>query len=580
MSVSLKGGPSSFKSVSAVVVLALGIVILIVALIVIALTALVSWIAGWFDKNISMEMYTYLVQVWQPPIGGENCVKCNELRYGCSEYQCHALGQSCNWINDEQESGICVWDNIGDSKPPIISPDKSVLNENYDYFPMEAISPPERGVYIKYLDSDINGCIPAFTNLTLGIYTDEPAICKVDIQRRANYSSMMFPTNHGGIPAYNHSLFLPSSAFPSASALNALNITIEQGSEDNLFYFRCIDTNGKPTTSNFLMEFCVDQGPDLAPPNITGTSFAHEPAYIGHGIESTYFEVYINEPADCRWDFQDLNYEHMNYNMQNCSQNAGDYFKGLDYGCSGNLTGIQSEESTNYYIRCKDQPWLELTEPFSRNKNEQSYILTLLGAPPLVIDEILINDKENGILIKDSTNTIPVEIKIKTSAGAEEGKSKCYYKLEGFPTFEEFFNTDAVESTQMFYLEATAQGKEYSIPVKCEDIAGNAQFSEANFTLEKDITAPEISRVYQENGKMKLITNEPAECVYSLLTDCDQYLFEDGISIESDNGFEHYLDWNDDTNTYVKCVDMYGNQPIANNKYVCSIILRGSEYSS
>ena len=94
------------------------------------------------------------------------------------------------------------------------------------------------------------------------------------------------------------------------------------------------------------------------------------------------------------------------------------------------------------------------------------------------------------------------------------------------------------------------------------------------------MTAPEISRVYFEAGKLKIITNEAAECVYSILTDCN-YLFNNATQIESSSdGLMHYLVWDTETDMYVKCKDKYGNQPIVNNQYQCSIIVRGSEFSS
>jgi len=536
----------------------------------------VGWVAGVFQAD-SAEIFTYVVNIWQPPSGGDNCLKCNDLRYGCSEYQCHSLGQKCEWINNQQESGLCVEDDPTDITPPIIFADDSYLREGYSFSVNNAIAPPEKGVFVIYEEGD-NHCLEPFKNLTLGIYTDGPAVCKSDIKRQPNYDSMRFETEQGSIPAYNHTIFLPSSAFPSASALSTLGIVIEDDSYDNRFYFRCEDTNGNANLVNFLIEFCVEAGPDLNPPIIEGTSFTTNPAYVSYNTTERFFEIYTSESADCKWDFQDLEYDSMSNNMTWCSQNYSETFNNnsLQHGCNGTITGIQNQDHTNYFIKCRDQPWLVGEEAYLRNANDQPYVLTILGAPPLQIDEILINNKPNNSIIEDNTDVVQVELKVKTSAGALEGQATCSYDLNGLG-FVDFIETGTTESTQSVWLDANNTGIIYEIPIQCKDIAGNIANDLVRFTLRKDVIAPEVSRVYYETGKLKIITNEPAECVYSILGGCG-YLFEDGTEIQSsEEGLEHFLDWDTEIDMYVKCRDKYGNQPIVNNEYVCSIVVRGSD---
>ena len=550
-------------------------IVVLVVIIVIALVLLVSWIFDLLGANLSDEAVIYNVNIWQPAVGGENCLECNDLRYGCSEYQCRASGKSCVWVNDEQESGICVWNNSGDGKPPIIKPDESVLKIDYVYDKNNAIAPPDKGVYLKYQKAT-DKCVPAFTNVTLGIYTDEPAVCKADMIRQHNYDSMRFSTDQGNVPYYNHSIFIPSSAFPSASAFSSLGILLEQGSEENYFYFRCEDVNGNSNIANFLITFCIDKGPDLTAPIITGTSFPTNPAYVAFGNTQMPIEIYTNEPADCKWDFQDLHYDKMAYDFSNCSQEMDQYLRGVDYGCQANLTGIQNEESTVYYFRCKDQPWLEQEDPFARKVNKQSYIFTLLGAPPLIIDEVLMNDKSNPAVLKDNTDTVQIVFSVKTSAGAEEGKAECFYDYRKDQNYIRFSNTDATISTQPLWYEA-GEGSpiSYELPIKCADSAGNQANITAEFSVEKDTTPPEVARAYYEEGKLKLITNEPAECVYSNADYCN-YVFENASIMNSgqDNS-HHFVEWETQMNYYVKCKDIYENKPAPNQ---CSIIVKGSDH--
>ena len=544
----------------------------IVAAVVVVVAMSVYLLASYQDY--SQEIYTYTSHLWQPPKGGENCLKCNDLRYGCSEYQCHASGKSCDIVNKGTSEEACVWVNENDMLPPELTAIKEVLGTGYSYIPAEATLPDERGVKIIY-NANADGCIPPFSSLLLGVHSNEPAACKIDTVRKANFTDMLGYMSEGTASVYNHTVFLPSSAMPSNSSLGDVGLSI---SEDNeyTFYIRCEDTNGNPTTSNFLMQFCVDNGPDTMAPIIESTSYPQN-GLISFNKTTIPLEVYINEPADCRWDFQDLDYSKMNFNMTDCSQKAGDYLKQYYYGCKTDLTGIQNEKINKYYIRCNDQPWLEnLPEKkHLRNENKQSYVLSLTGTPPLIIDEILINDKPNGALIKDATDTIKTIIKIKTLAGAEEGKAKCAYQINNEYIY--FYNQGVpefiLENTQEFWL---TQGN-YNYSIRCEDRGGNTVYDNAFFTVERDTDAPEISRVYKEDLNLKLITSEPAECVYSAVG-CS-YEFEDGSLLNSlEDGLTHFVAWDTKTNYYIKCKDKYGNYPVPQDQ--CSIVARGSEYFS
>ena len=545
---------------------ATGIGIFAAVVVVVAMT--IYLLASY--QTYSQEIFTYTIQSWQPPKGGESCLDCNKLRYGCSEYQCHSFGQACEIANKGTTDEACIWVNENDILPPTLTPMNSVLREGFSYIPATAVLPKERGVKIVYGE----GCIPPFTSLVLGVETNEPANCKIDTTRKDNLTDMLSYMQEGSANVYNHTLLIPSSALSSNSSLQGTGLEIENN-QDYVFYIRCEDTNGNPTTSNFLMEFCVDSGPDTMAPIIESTSYPQN-SFISFNKTTIPLEVYTNEPADCKWDFQDLDYSLMGYNMTDCSQQAGDFLSQYYYGCKTELSGIKNEQTNNYYIKCKDQPWFE-TNPDKRhlrNENKQSYVLSLTGTPLLIIDEILINDRENGAMIKDATDTIKATIKVKTSAGAEEGKARCAYEINDKYIY--FFNNGVpefiIENTQDLWLEEGT----YNYSIRCEDIGGNLDYSNALFTIKKDTSPPEVSRVYHEQGNLKLITNEPAQCVYSNLG-CN-YAFEDGSEIDRDvDGYYHFVTWETQTNYHIKCKDKFGNYPIPQDQ--CSIIVRGSGYS-
>ena len=52
------------------------------------------------------------------------------------------------------------------------------------------------------------------------------------------------------------------------------------------------------------------------------------------------------------------------------------------------------------------------------------------------------------------------------------------------------------------------------------------------------------------------------------------YLFGDGIAMQSLEKNKHQIDWDTDRTFYIKCEDEFGNQPLPNE---CSIIARPFE---
>jgi len=103
-------------------------------------------------------------------------------------------------------------------------------------------------------------------------------------------------------------------------------------------------------------------------------------------------------------------------------------------------------------------------------------------------------------------------------------------------------------------------------------LGGNSDTESVSFSVETDTDAPMVVRAYKEETYLKIITNEPAVCVYDV-KDCG-YTFEDGIKMTTMDDINHYTDWNTKTNFYVKCKDEYEKQPSPDE---CSIIIRPFE---
>ncbi|MBU4308177.1 MAG: hypothetical protein KJ566_00070, partial [Nanoarchaeota archaeon] len=439
------------------------------------------------------------------------------------------------------------------------------------YEEFEITSPPERGVrIINTKTEDPKKCVPAFTSLEIKVQTDEYALCMIDTKRKESMEQMTKLMDEGNYLTLNHTLFIPSSATASLEQLENMGYVLEEG-RDYGFFIKCKDDNGNENPLHFLVEFCIDDGPDTNAPIITGTS-KEQKDFIKFNETETPLTVYLNEPATCKWDFEDKEYNLMGYNFGSCSSPES-----LTYWCSGNLTGLKNDQENKFYIRCKDKPWWTEKDYEEKNvkqfANEESYPFALKGTRSLYIDKITINREESGAKIKDSANPTKVTIEVKTSAGAEEGVSTCSY-LTSRESWSEFSNGGTFEPSYKNFESFWLSAGTYKREIKCSDAAGNSDTAEINFTIETDREAPIIVRAFREGTSyLKVITDEEAECVYSL-NNCN-YEFEDGIEMMTNDNLEHFEDWNTNLEYSIKCKDEYGNQPEPNQ---CNMVVRASDF--
>jgi hypothetical protein len=496
-------------------------------------------------KKTDTEIITFTCYPWDAPTGGNYCEKCNNQNLPCSEYQCRSLGQSCQLVNKGTDEERCVWVNEKDVSFPIITPWNGALKEGYSYSPDNAISPPDKGVYILKSNSK---CIGAFEPFSFGITVNEPAKCKIDYLRKETFDEMNYYFGGSSTLKYNHTQVM---SLPGPESEE--NLTMQNNGNYELFV-RCQDANGNYNIGNFVFKYCVEKGPDTTAPLIVATNLLNNMP-ISSGQTAIDLEVYINEPAECKWSRTDQPYDNMEEKMS-CSNSVFEMNAQMLYKCKTKLTGLKDEQANDFYFRCKDQP----TKPEAdRVTNAESYKFTLIGTRPLVLYDAGPNET-----IKDSTETVKVTLTAKTSAGYNEGISNCYYS-ETDDNYIMFFNTDSYTHSQDLYL---SEG-DYSYYIKCIDLGGNSDTERIYFHVESDSEAPEIVRTFYENPYLKLITSEDATCVYDVVN-CN-YLFEDGISIRSSNKMNHFIDWDTKKTLYVKCKDEYGNQPAPDE---CNIVVK------
>lgn len=508
-------------------------------------------------KNTRYDDYKFTCYPWDAPTGGANCQKCNTGNFPCTEYQCRSLGQGCALVNKGTGEELCVWNNSRDVTPPVIQPWIDVLTNGYRYIPDNAISPPDRGVKIVPQNNN-SGCIEAFTPITFGITLDEPAKCQLDISNQASFGdATAFYFNGSSTSKMNHSQTIDIA---SPASLAAENITLQNGGLFTL-YAKCQDANGNSNTGNFVFKFCVNQGPDTTPPSIVTTSIVNGNP-IAFNTTAVNLSVYVNEPATCKWSQTDQSYNSMENNMSCSTSSMQVNAQGL-YPCSTTLTGLKNSVNNDFYFRCKDQPWLAGTANDSqRNVNSQSYKFTLKGTQPLVITSV----GPTGT-IKDSTNVIKVTINATTSAGYNEGAAICSFSDTGNNgSYIQFFNTGTYKHSQDLFLSPG----NYTYYISCNDLGGNTDTNTTSFTVESDTSPPIVVRAYHDGNYLKIITDEKSRCVYgtSSSTGCN-YLYGDGISMQSVEDTVNQVAWNPDKVFYIKCADSFGNQPLPNE---CSII--------
>jgi hypothetical protein len=498
--------------------------------------------------------FTFTCQPWDAPTGGNKCEECNKGLLPCSEYQCRSLGQACELLNPGTDDEKCAWVNRQDVNPPIIEPSESYLLEGYQY------GTQTTGVTVEYREATAPYCARAFTPISFGLTLNEPGKCKIDLLRKDNFEDMSFFLS-SGLLLYNHSYAM---TLPSPSALESENITIENDGEYEL-YVRCQDANGNYNKANFVFKFCVSTGPDTTPPLIVTTDPLSGRPIGNEQTEVENVNVYVNEPAQCRWSHEDRSYDSMGEEMSCPMSLSNINAQGL-YPCTTTLTGLKDNTENKFYFRCKDT---------ADNLNEESYEYSLIGTEPLVIDWV---KPEEGSMIKDSTEAIKVTLEAKTSAGFDEGRSLCYYSATGdTEDYVMFFDDGEIDKYQHAQDLWLPEG-DYNYFIKCIDFGGNSDVKETNFSVESDLNAPLVIRASHRETFLKLRTNEPARCVYDIKYEtlpCD-YAFDDGtpMSTESAENLVHLTDWDTKKTYYVRCQDEFGKQPAYGD---CSIIVKPSK---
>ncbi|MDP1695311.1 MAG: hypothetical protein Q8L29_00155 [archaeon] len=499
-------------------------------------------------KTEKLKLVTFQCLPWEAPIGGTNCEECNkDVFRPCSEYRCRSLGQACQLLNVGTSGEKCTWVNPKDVKSPTIKP-TAPLTDGLKYVP-DTTRPPALGAKIIRSAAG-DGCLQAFTPLEFSVETNEPAQCKVDYNHTINFEGMQYFFGESNYFEYNHTQHMKLPGLDTGTT-GALSPIIKNDGTYSI-YVRCRDANGNENVDEFSFGFCVGKGPDTTPPRIEGTSII-DGSPVQYNIDHVPIEVYVNEPAECKWSRIDKAYKDME-NPMTCATQSYQINANLAYTCSGTLTGIKNLEENKFYFRCKDQPGKPDNE---RYENTQSYPLTLKGTQALNIIKV-----EPNMTLYGSTSVIIVNLELETSNGAEEGKAKCYFSSTGtIDSYIPMWETDNHIHKQSLDLISGS----YKYYFRCIDAGGNADEASTSFSVFVDRSAPKITRIYKEGDNLKVVTDEKAECVYSL-SGCN-YNFNDGLKfsyINPDDKTVEVTPWKATNVYFIKCKDEFGNMPLPN----------------
>ncbi len=493
---------------------------------------------------------TFECKAWTQPTGG-NCEFCNNNpQKPCSKYRCESLGSNCKIVNEGTGYDECV-SIQGEDGPPRLSPDEKILTDGYKY---QSVS--NNGFEVRTSSGE---CVNPFSPVTIGIDTNVLSSCRYSEESGATYEEMSGSFIEGEILSKNHTAltFFPSVESIIASETNnpsefsqaVSNQTIydsilNKAGEINL-YVKCQNMNGLENTGVYEVNFCVKPGPDLTPPVVIATSPKTD-SYVAKNTTGWIATFFINEPAECKYDTSDIGYFEMTKTL-NCKNNLNDATT-IGYPC---IVGLSLPEDENkFYVKCRDQPWLG--EDTKRNIGS-GYVYTLKKtSTDLTISSI----SPSGTITRGS-ETSQVDLIVNTVGGLSSGEAACQYSINTQP-YITFAQTLSNEHKQTF---TSLNIGNYSINVRCIDSAGNLAYGNTSFNLELDTNPPGITRIYYDFGDLVIETDEDASCVYKNDSVTCNYNFANGTSMDFGNTKIHKTVWNLKSISYIKCKDIWGNEP-------------------
>ena len=493
-------------------------------------------------KKITKKEVEFTCVPQQPIASGDNCKMCNAdpLR-PCTKYRCQSLGAACILKDKDSTNPVCVAMDGNDKKEPIIMPWQKALDPGYKYMEVQGT-----GFQIR---TDDGKCVPEFTKINFGLETEKLTNCKYDIVPDKKFKEMQ---NFGKVGFINN--HADGIIMPSLSSLKNLTI-LENNSDQNYsaqflrdvmdgkykIFVKCQDVWGNTNSRDFVVDVCVNKGPDLTPPKILD-AIPKKDSYLKANVSSAAVTFYVNEPAECKYDYGTKPYDLLTYSLE-CQTNLWDYTP-LGWRCNGTVQNATSA----IYVKCRDQPWEVESKRMTQSEAYEYHLLPSEG--DLRIIQII---PENGKVIIQGSEPFSVDLKA-TIAGGVDGTAECKYSLNNGPKYL-FFETNRAQQSQTF--DAIMAG-DYKVGIFCKDEAGNVVNATTRFSLQKDISYPILVRSFKVGNNLDIETSELASCRFST-SGCGQ-IYSNSTSMSTGYSFSHRAESSAGTNYFIKCEDMFGNE--------------------
>ncbi len=87
----------------------------------------------------------------------------------------------------------------------------------------------------------------------------------------------------------------------------------------------------------------------MTPPIVLDSSI-NDGAPVQYNIQTVPIQIFVNEPAECRWSNLDKSYIDME-NVMSCATQGFEINAQMSYTCSGILTGIRNNEANDFFFK-------------------------------------------------------------------------------------------------------------------------------------------------------------------------------------------------------------------------------------
>ena len=276
-------------------------------------------IAGDFEPNGSAEISDFPPDYqdgdvecgsWVAPVT-DDCERCTETIYPCTEYRCKSLGSNCVYSN-----GQC-FEIQGDDKGPVV--ELGDIHQGWSYT-------RSKDTYYGGTRYNISPKILPFRPFYISFTTDEPARCKLSL-------------SPPGIAAFRPEIpeiLLGGNDYRQDFAAE-ISMPYVENLSSHLLFIKCHDQMGNSNTPAFL---AIEVSDAYAEPEVL------EAGYSGESLE-----IYMNKPFDSCHASSGLK-PYANMTSLNCSTGPGDvlYIRGKPLGsylCKAAYSGAG-------HVACKD----------------------------------------------------------------------------------------------------------------------------------------------------------------------------------------------------------------------------------